>query len=149
MESLVTAVGALLVRAIPTFVIVYLLYRYLIVMFFRPLEKTLAQREAETSGARKLAEDSLRRAEARAAEYEEKLRAERGQLYQEQEQLRKSVRDEQAAALASMREKAGARIKEAHLTLEHRLKTETANLDIQSDALAEQIARAVLTGSAR
>ena len=70
-------VGAILLRAIPTFFLVIFLFFYLKGMFFGPLEKVLAERRAATEGARKQAKTAIELAEAKVAQYEAQLRAAR------------------------------------------------------------------------
>ena len=75
MDETLRALGGILLRAIPTFVLVVLLHFYLKFIFFKPLQKVLRQRYEATQGARKLAESSLAKAAEKAAEYEAALRA--------------------------------------------------------------------------
>jgi len=59
--------GQLLLRAVPTFLLVFALDFYLKYMFFKPLEKVLQQRYDATEGARKLAAEALELAAAKTA----------------------------------------------------------------------------------
>ena len=68
------ALGGILLRAVPTFLLVIVLHFYLKSIFFKPLEKVLHQRYEATEGARKLAEQSLQQAAAKTASYETQLR---------------------------------------------------------------------------
>ena len=70
MADTLHALGGILLKAVPTFLLVLLLQFYLKKVFFQPLEKVLHTRYEATEGARKLAEQSLARAAARTAEYE-------------------------------------------------------------------------------
>ena len=92
MEATLNALGQILLKAMPTFVLVFLLYFYLKRMFFRPLEGVLRKRYEATEGARKLADESLAKAAAKAEEFEAAMRAARGEVYQEIGQLRKQSR---------------------------------------------------------
>ena len=62
MEATFQALGQILLKAVPTFVLVFVLYLYLARMFFRPLEEVLKRRYEATEGARKLADESLAKA---------------------------------------------------------------------------------------
>jgi F-type H+-transporting ATPase subunit b len=141
-------VRQLLLRALPTFFVVVILYFYLRSMLFKPLEETLEKRKAATSGTRGLASESFQRAEQKAAEYEEKLRAARGEIYKEQEQLRKKWRDEQAEAIAAAKQDTDGLIREARKRLAEREEADKANLETASHALADKIADTVLAGGA-
>ena len=146
MEAVLSSLGALLVRAVPTLLLLLFLHIYLKAIFFKPLEKALAERKAATSGVKKLAEDAIANAERKAKEYEEALRAARSEMYKEQEAMRRKWSEEQAAAVAAMRAKTDAMVNEARLQLEQEKTQAKAALAAQSDALAEQIAQSVLGG---
>ena len=55
MDAMLHALGGILLRAVPTFLLVILLHFYLKSIFFKPLEKVLHKRYEATEGARKLA----------------------------------------------------------------------------------------------
>ena len=144
MESTLNALGGILLRALPTFFLILLLHFYLKRVFFAPLDKVLKQRYDATEGARKAAEASLARAEAKAAEYEAAIRAARSEVYQEQEKVRLQWREEQAAKAADARAKAGAMIKEAQASIAAQVEEARQTLRTQSESLAEEIATSVL-----
>lgn len=144
MESTFNALGGILLRALPTFFLILLLHFYLKHVFFGPLDKILKQRYDATEGARKSAEASLARAEAKAAEYESAIRAARHEVYQEQEKVRLRWREEQASKTADARASAGAAIKEAQLAIAVQVEEARKTLGAQSDSLADEIANAVL-----
>lgn len=144
MESTLNALGGILLRALPTFFLVLLLHFYLKRVFFGPLDKVLKQRYDATEGAKKDAESSLARAEAKAAEYESAIRAARSEVYHEQEKVRLEWRQEQAAQTADARAKAEAMIKEAQLSIAAQVEEARQTLRAQSESLAEEIANSVL-----
>lgn len=139
-------VGELVITALPTLFLFFFLYFYLRRFFFSKIERVLEERRAATAGTREAAGQSLKRAEAKAAEYEEKLRAARTEIYKDQEEVRRKWRDEQTAALAEARTKTDAQLAEARKTLEARTAEAKATLNNESEALAEQIARSILAG---
>jgi F-type H+-transporting ATPase subunit b len=108
--------------------------------FSTPASKRCWQSAARRPPAR------LKRAEAKAAEYEEKLRTARSEIYKEQEEQRKKWRDGQTAELAGAREKTEALLKEAKASLTAQTVEAKAALAAESDSLAEQIAKSVLAG---
>lgn len=144
MEATLNALGGLLLKAIPTFLLVIVLHFYLKRMFFRPLARVLQERYEATEGARKLAQDSLEKASAKAAEYEQALRAARSEIYREQEDARQRRLQEQAEAIQRARKNAEAMINDAKAKLDTELVIAKQVLERQSDALAEQIARNIL-----
>jgi F-type H+-transporting ATPase subunit b len=144
MEATLHQLGGILLNALPTFILVIFLHFYLKFMFFKPLEKTLGERYAATEGARKLAAESLKRAEQKTAEYEAAMRAERAKIYQEAEQLHKRLEDEEAAALQSERNAAEQHLRQAKEELNHELETAKSSLGASSESLAAEIADSVL-----
>src|SRR5438270_10676985 len=108
MDVILQQLGELLLKAVPTFLLVVLLQFYLKRVFFKPLEKVLHQRYEATEGARKAAEDSLARAAAKAGEYEAAMRAARSELYQTQEQIYKQLQDKETAQIVEARQRADA-----------------------------------------
>lgn len=136
----------LVITALPTLFLFFFLYFYLRRFFYNKIERVLDERRQATSGTRKAADQSLKRAEAKAAEYEEKLRAARTEIYKEQEALRKKWRDEQAEALAGARQQTDALLKDAKVSLDAQCAAAKASLGTESEALAEQIAKSILAG---
>jgi F-type H+-transporting ATPase subunit b len=146
MDSVLASLGALLLRAAPTILILAFLHIYLKIMFFKPLEQALKERKAATTGLKKLADESLKKAELKAVEYEEAIRAARAALYKEQEDRRTAYRTSQAVALKEMRAKMDAMVAEARQRLAAEKESAKASLGAESEALAEQITKAVLAG---
>ena len=144
MDATLHSLGEILLRAIPTFFLVIALFVYLKFMFFGPLEKVLKARYDATEGARKMAEESLRRADARTAEYEAAMRAARGEIYQEQEKLRRQLQQERAAAVEAARKKSEEQIVQAKAELAAEAAQARNTLAAESESLASQIADSVL-----
>jgi F-type H+-transporting ATPase subunit b len=148
MDATLHALGGILLKAIPTFVMVVFLHFFLKAVFFRPLARILHKRYEATEGARKLAEEALRRAEARTAEYEAAMRAARAEVYQAQEQLHKQLEERAAAEMSTARASAEAAIEKAKAELAAEVDSARAGLADQSRALADQIAETILRRSA-
>jgi F-type H+-transporting ATPase subunit b len=146
MDSTLHALGGILLRALPTFFLVVLLHFYLKYVFFRPLERVLRSRYEATEGARKLAEASLAKADAKTAEYEAALRGVRAEMYQEQDRLHRQMIHEQAAAVRAARASADARVREAKTQIEAEVAEARRALDAQADQLAGRIVERVLAG---
>ncbi len=144
MDKIVHQLGELLLTALPTFLLLIFLTLYLKSMFFAPLEKVLRQRYDATEGARKLAEQSLERAEAKTAEYEATLSAARSEIYQAQEKAFKEFQERAAGQIAEARKRADEAIREAKRQLAEDAETAKASLSKDSDALANQIADSIL-----
>ena len=81
MQEVVQQLGALLLGAVPTillFLVLVLAYQFLVQ---GPLTATLKERRARTEGAVEDAQKAIALAEARAAEYADKLRQARADVY--------------------------------------------------------------------
>jgi F-type H+-transporting ATPase subunit b len=144
MDEIIQQVGALLLGAIPTcllFIVLVLCYEFLVQ---KPLSRTLAERRARTEGAIEEAHRAIAKAEARAAEYANKLRQARAEIFKIREQRIKQWNAERDVALDSARKSAGIKVSQAKAELE----TEAGNARqaIQASAadLAGQVVRAVL-----
>ncbi len=148
MEQILDALGNLILRALPTLALVALLHTYLKFVFVRPLERVLDARYKATAGAKKVAEESLARAAAQTTEYEEKLRAARAAIYQDQEQMHARLEQERAAQVASAREEAESAIREAREALAREAEQARAGLARESVTLAARIVETILGGRA-
>lgn len=148
MQEIFQQVAALMVGAIPTallFIVLVIAYQFLVQ---GPLSATLRERYARTGGAVDEARRAVAFAEARAAEYAEKLRLARADVYKVREQRIKQWNAERDRALQSAREAAGKKIVEAKTALD--AEAGSARQVIQSSAaeLAAQVVRAVLPAAA-
>ncbi len=147
MDQMLSDVGAILLRAIPTFFLVIFLFFYLRSMFFKPLEKVLADRRAATEGARVQAKKSIEVAEEKVAQYEAQLRAARGEVFAKVEAERKQWSDQQAATIAAAREKAVVQVRDARAQIAKEADAARASLSTQAETLAAQITATVLKGA--
>jgi F-type H+-transporting ATPase subunit b len=148
MDATLRALGGILLRAVPTFLLVVVLHFYLKFVFFKPLEKVLHKRYEATEGARKLADQSLARAAEKTAQYEAAIRAAKAEIYQSQEQLHKQLQEREAAEVLSARQRADAAIQQAKGELAKDVEAAKASLAADSDALADQIVESILRRSA-
>lgn len=144
MESTLASLGSLLLKAIPTFLLILVLHFYLKYVFFKPLKRVLDQRYAATEGARKLAEESMEKAAARAAEYEAQIRAARAEVYQAEEQLYKRLEEERRQAVEAARAKSEETVEAARAELERDVEQARQSLERESELLAARIAESIL-----
>jgi F-type H+-transporting ATPase subunit b len=152
MEEIGQQVGALLLGAIPTmalFVVLVVAYQVLVQ---KPLRRTLAERRARTEGAVENAHKAIAQAETKAAEYSEKLRLARAEVFKMREQRAKQRNAERETALDAARKASGAKVSQAKVEIDG--ETERARQVIQGSAgeLANQVVQAVLplpAGSSR
>jgi len=144
MDATLHALGAILLRAVPTFLLVLLLHFYLKRVFFQPLERVLEKRYEATEGARKIARESLERAAARSADYEAAMRAARAEVYLAQERLHKRLQEEQEAQLRQIRQHADQQVQAARAQLATDVEMVKGSLERDSEVLANQIADSIL-----
>lgn len=144
MDDTFQAVGRLLIQALPTFFIVLILFAYLRAVFFRPLDRVLAERTQATVGARQRAAEALDRANAKAAAYEEQIRTARNEIYKEQEEQRKLWREQHSAQVEEARRTSDATIVEARAELATAAAEARQSLSTQTLGLASQITEAIL-----
>jgi F-type H+-transporting ATPase subunit b len=152
MNEIVQQIGALLLSAIPTIVLFVVLVAAYQILVQGPLTRTLAERRARTAGAVENAHKAIEQAEARAAEYADKLRHARAEIFKMREQRAKERNAERDTTLDAARKAAGAKVNQAKAEMDS--ETESARQTIQNSAgeLANQVVRAVLpmaAGSSR
>ncbi|MFB3778640.1 MAG: hypothetical protein ACE141_13565 [Bryobacteraceae bacterium] len=146
MDAILTALGGLLLRALPTFFLLLLLHFYLKRVFFRPLDKVLEARRQATEGARERAQASLDVAAARRADYEAAILGARTEIYREQEDARRKWREEQSARLDESRRSESEAVKQARAGIASDAAQAAQALAAQSERLAGGIAEAILSG---
>src|SRR5208282_83444 len=103
MQEIVRQLGELFLQAVPTVLIILLFYFILRAIFFKPLLKVMAERDARTVGAQKAAEAAQALAAEKAKQYQDALKQARAQVYAEQEAARKKVLDERAELVKEAR----------------------------------------------
>jgi F-type H+-transporting ATPase subunit b len=148
MDETLRSLGGILLKAIPTVLLLLIVHLYLKRMFFGPMRDVLAKRREATEGARKSAEALLAQASEKAAAIEVSLRKAREEIYQEQEEARRRWIGEQNARLEEARRSSRDLIHQAKQRLD--LETAAAKRDLASTtaALADQIAQSLLEGKA-
>ncbi|HUN83720.1 MAG TPA: ATP synthase F0 subunit B [Terracidiphilus sp.] len=152
MQEVVQQLGALLIGSIPTallFLVLVVAYQFLVQ---KPLTATLNERRARTDGAVEEANRAIAQAEARAAEYAEKLRQARAEIYKAREERIRQWSMERDAALDSARKTANARVGQAKAELESEASRAKQAIQVSVAELANQVVRAVLpaaTGGTR
>jgi F-type H+-transporting ATPase subunit b len=144
MDQLLAQLGGLLLGAIPTIVIMVLLYGTYTVLVHRPLVQVLAERRSMTEGAIEKARADIAAAEARTAEYEQRLREARLAVFKSQEARRQVALQARAAALAQARSAAQAQVEQARAALEKDKLVAQSGLQAEAGKLASEIIRTVL-----
>lgn len=153
MQSIVHQLGELFLEAIPTVLIVFLFYLILRSIFFAPLARVMAEREARTIGAQKAAEAAQAAAREKIKQYQEALKEARAQVYAEQDAARKKLLEERNAAIKDARARALEEVRIAKARIAGQLAAARREVEAASGQLAAEIARRILearpTGEAR
>lgn len=144
MQEIVHQLGELFLQAVPTILMVLTFYLILRALFFKPLLRVMAEREARTAGARKAAEAAQAAATDRLREYLNALKHARAQLYSEQEAERKKLLDARAAHLREMRKRAAAEVASAKDRMANELAAARQEVQASAAQLAAEIARRML-----
>ena len=144
MQETLQALGGILLKAIPTIVLLIILHFYLKAVLFGPLDRVMQKRRELTEGARKTAEESLAAATRKADEYEAKLREARAVVYKQQEDIRKRWLDEQAQQVAEARVRSESAVKAAREAIAQDADAARKSLQDTSAAIADQIVATIL-----
>ena len=144
MDETLRQVGELLLGSIPTIIFMVLLYGIYSAVVHKPLVKVLAERRSKTEGAIEKARADIAAAEARTAEYEQRLREARIAVFKDQEALRQQALQARAAAVAEARNRAQAQVEQARAAIEKDKVAAQVGLEAESGKLAAEIIRIVL-----
>jgi len=151
MDQTLHQLGELLLGAVPTVILVALLYALYTIIVHKPLQLVLQERRAKTEGAIEKSRADIAAAEARTAEYEQKLREARAAVFRAQEARRQAALQARGNALNESRTKAQAQVQAAKKAIEADRVAAESTLQQESSVLAEEIMRRVLqpAGSGR
>jgi F-type H+-transporting ATPase subunit b len=136
--------GGLVLGSVPTVVLFILLVGAYGVLVRKPLEATLAERRARTSGAVEQARSAIAAAEAETTVYEEKLRVARSEIMAARERRLQQWQKERDQALESARGISHERVKAARADIEATSVGARKQIEEATGQLSEQILRAVL-----
>ena len=148
MQEIIGQIGSLLLSAVPTivlFIVLVLAYQFLVQ---GPLARTLSERRARTEGAIEDAHKAIAQAEARAAEYADRLRQARGEVYKVREQRIKQWSADRDTALDATRKVAGVKVSQARAELEAEAEQARQTIQASTGDLARQVVLAVLPQAA-
>ncbi|MGO9517691.1 MAG: hypothetical protein ACLPND_11645 [Candidatus Korobacteraceae bacterium] len=150
MDTTLKQVGELLLGAIPTVVLLLLLYAIYNLLVRKPLMRTLDARRERTEGAVLKARADVAAAEAKTQDYEQRLREARMVIFKAQESRRQQAQQARAEALAEARARAQQQIREARAAIEQDMTAARGGLQAEVDRLASEIIRTILrpTGAA-
>ena len=144
MQEIIQQLGTLLLGSIPTillFTVLVLAYQFLVQ---GPLTATLKERHVRTEGAQAKAHQAIAQAEDMAAEYAERLRQARGEVFKAREARVKQWNAERDAALDAARKEAGQRVSIAKTALETEAAQAKRTIQASAEDLASLVVRKVL-----
>jgi F0F1-type ATP synthase membrane subunit b/b' len=147
MEKTLHDLAGIVLYALPTFFLVLILAFFVRFLYLKPLEKVLAERFRLTEGARKAADDSLKNADSKIAEYQDALSKARSEIYLEQAAFLQKLHAEQAELARAVRVESDARLLAIKLSIAKEADAAREGLESQAEALAGQIADAILSRS--
>ena len=143
MDETLRQLGGLLLGAVPTVILLTLLYVLYTALVHKPLRRVLEQRRDKTEGAIAKARAEIAAAEARTSEYEQRLREARATLFRAQELRRKAAMDARAAALNEARSRAQAQVRAAKAEIQNDRAGAQEALRAQAQTLATEMMRRV------
>jgi F-type H+-transporting ATPase subunit b len=144
MDQTLRQLGELLLGAVPTVILLALLYVFYTVIVHKPLQRVLEERRSKTEGAVEKSRADIAAAEARTSEYEQRLRGARAKVFHAQEARRKAALDARSVALNDARNKAQAQVQAAKADIQNDREAAQNGLQAEVQTLAAEIIRRVL-----
>jgi F-type H+-transporting ATPase subunit b len=149
MDEMLNQLGGLVLGAVPTMVLFLLLVIAYGLLVRRPLDRILAERNSRTSGAIEQAKAAISDAEARAAEYEDKLRRAKAEIFAAREKRLKQWASERDLALAEARAATMEKVMAGKSEIDQSVAIARKQIEGMSNELSEQILRAVMPAGTR
>jgi F-type H+-transporting ATPase subunit b len=144
MDLILKQVGELLLGAVPTVVLLLLLYAIYSRLVHKPLMRVLEERRERTGGAVAKARTDIAAAEARTQEYEQRLREARLAIFKAQEARRQVAQQSRADAVLQARTRAQQQVSEARAGIEQDMAAARGGLQAETERLAAEIIRTIL-----
>jgi F-type H+-transporting ATPase subunit b len=144
MDQTLHQLGGLLLGAVPTVILLALVYILYSLIVHKPLARVLAERRSKTEGAVERSRADISAAEARTGEYEQRLREARAAVFKLQEARRQAALQSRANAVNDARSHAQAQVAAAKKNIDADRVAAEAGLQKESAALAQEIVRRVL-----
>src|ERR1700752_2688127 len=106
MDQTLQQLGELLLGAVPTVILLALLYALYTMIVHKPLRRVLDERRSKTEGAVEKSKADIAAADARTSEYEQRLREARAAVFRGQEAKRQAALQARTNAVNKARESA-------------------------------------------
>jgi F-type H+-transporting ATPase subunit b len=144
MDQTLQQLGELLLGAVPTVIMLMLLYALYTLIVHKPLQRVLEERHNKTEGAIEKSKADIAAAEARTSEYEQRLREARAAVFRARDAKRHAAMQARAKAVAEARNGAQAQVQAAKADIETDRLAAEHGLQAEAAALAREIVRRVL-----
>jgi F-type H+-transporting ATPase subunit b len=144
MDQTLQQLGELLLGAVPTVILLALLYALYTAIVHKPLKRVLEERHSKTEGAVEKSKADIAAADARTSEYEQRLREARAAVFRAQESKRRAAMQARTNAVNEARKKAQAQVQAAKADIEQDREAAEKGLQGEVAALAQEIVRRVL-----
>jgi F-type H+-transporting ATPase subunit b len=144
MDQTLRQLGELLLGAVPTVILLALLYALYRMLVHKPLRQVLDQRRSMTEGAIEKSQADIAAAAARTSEYEQRLREARAAIFRAQERRLLAVAQARTNAVHEARTRAQAQVQAAKADIESERAVAEQGLQVQAQELAQEIMRRVL-----
>ena len=144
MDQTLQQLGELLLGAVPTVIMLAVLYVLYTVIVHKPLRSVLEERRSKTEGAVEKSKADIAAADARTSEYEQKLREARAKVFRAQEARRQVALQARSNAVNEARAKAQVQVQAAKADIENDRVAAEKGLQGEAAALAQEIVRRVL-----
>ncbi|MGH9494174.1 MAG: ATP synthase F0 subunit B [Candidatus Sulfotelmatobacter sp.] len=144
MDETLKQLGELLLGSVPTVILLALLYVLYTAIVHKPLQRVLSDRRSKTEGAVEKSKADIAAAEARTAEYEQKMREARASIFRAQEARRQVVVQARANAVNDARSRAQKQVQAGKADIEKDRAVAEQGLQAEAASLAQEIVRRVL-----
>ena len=144
MDQTLQQLGELLLGAVPTVILLTLLYALYTMIVHKPLRRVLDERRSKTEGAVEKSKADIAAADARTSEYEQRLREARAAVFRGQEAKRQVALQTRANAVNEARKSAQAKVEAAKADIESDRAAAEQGLQAEAATLAREIVRRVL-----
>jgi F-type H+-transporting ATPase subunit b len=149
MDQILNQLGGLVLGSVPTMILFLLLVTAYGFLVRRPLDRVLAERRARTTGAVEQARNAISEAEAKTADYEEKLRRAKADIFGIREKRLKQWQAEREQALSEARAATVEKVQAAKGEIEQSVSIARRQIEGMSAELSDQIMRAVMPAETR
>ncbi len=149
MQEIFQQLGELVLGSLPTVVFFLCLLAAYAFLVRGPLERTLAERHARMGGAIEEAHRAVSVSEEKAAEYENRLRHARAEIFEARQARLKAAGEARERSLDEARSQAGKRIAAARASVEQSGVDIRREIEASASGLSEQILAAILPEKAR